>query len=755
MRADAQEPTVSRALQQLARRDTVVAVWFFGRDAYSLDAVAEAARATGATLRRRSRWLHAVSADLSTSALDVARRRPEFRHLQPVAVFAGTPEEPLGPAPLPAAPPAPGPAADTAAYGGGAMPMRRLNLFPLVDQELRGEGVRIALLDTGFETELAAFDSVRLGGRIVGQKDFVFSTDTFHDSIVRNEPADTFPDGRPSNASAHGTQVWSILAANVPGTHIGTAPDAEYLLAKTEDVRSETTAEEDNYVAALEWADSLGAHIVSSSLGYLTGSDFSYQPAELNGDIAVTTLAADMAAQRGIVVVTSAGNGGPSFRSLTTPADGDSVIAVGSEDSTGVLAGSSSRGPTADGRTKPDLTAPGVAVFVATSSGGFTRNSGTSFSAPIIAGTAALIRQLHPTLDNMAILEALKRTGTRRAQPDSSYGWGRPDGAAAAVFPRGIVVLVPAGPELGSATPGFEWVVSDLPAFAEPLEYRVRLARDTTLQSVVLDTVLTETTVRLLAPQRPDSLLFIGLTGTTLDGITFTTAVMGPYVTPAWATLVVLNDPAGSAVRTVRPTFRWVSPIVVSPPGPFTYDIRIIRDDDDVVELEAKDLVETQYEPPRDLETNTPYRWEVTAHLASDTATTASEGAFLILDDSAPVTTLLFQNFPNPFPSPVTRTETTCVWFDLASPGRVTLDILDVRGHVVTTLIPGGGFSPMLQPGRYGRPEAGASGRCDPSLEWDGSARDGSMAPRGIYLVRLATPDGTFFKRIVFLGAGR
>ena len=737
--AHGQEPTVSPALARLEQSDTVLAVWFFGWESYTLDQVADAVSAVGGRIRRSSKWLHAVSADVRTSSIGAARERTEFRHLQPVARFVGRPEPP---GPVAAAPVGPqGATLLDSIYGPSAMPLRRLNLFPLVQRGVRGAGVTIAILDTGFETELPAFDSAT----VVAQWDFVFD-----DSVVRNEAEDNI------TASTHGTQTWSLLAANVPTTMIGVAPEADYLLAKTEDVRSEVRAEEDNYVAALEWADSLGADVVSSSLGYLDfDNGFSYDPGDLNGDIAVTTIAADMAAQRGIVVVTAAGNRGTNgFRSLITPGDGDSVITVGAEDSLGVVQGFSSRGPTADGRLKPELMAPGRDVFVVDPSSGFVRQNGTSFSTPLVAGLAALIRQIHPTLSPTELREALTRTGSNRDDPDSTSGWGRPDGSAAAYFPRGIVVEQPVDSVLTDVTPVFQWSVPEVPSFVTPLTYRLLVAREPTFITIVIDTLLSDTILRLLEPQQPDARLIFTVSVTGPDFVTFTTRPSREFVTPPWATLLTLNNPEGAALRDVRPMFQWTSPAVAEPPGPFTYDVTVIRDDDGIVELTAKNLADTVYRPPRDLERNTPYRWQVTSRLGEDSAITESQGIFLIIDDSAPRVTLLFQNFPNPFPNAATGRDRTCIWFDLATTGQVRLDILDIRGHLVLNLVPGENneFPTVLQADRYGRPNVGSIGPCDPRLEWDGTARDGSIAPRGIYVVRLVTPDGTFFKRIVFMG---
>ena len=142
----------------------------------------------------------------------------------------------------------------------------------------------------------------------------------------------------------------------------------------------------------------------------------------------------------------------------------------------------------------------------------------------------------------------------------------------------------------------------------------------------------------------------------------------------------------------------------------------------------------------------------VVARLGSDSAVTESRSAFVIVDESIPTATLLFQNFPNPFPNQVLGITTTCVWFDLAEGGEVQLDILDVRGHVVRNLVPGRTFPTTLEPGRYGRGAGDGSDRCDRGLEWDGTATSGAYVPRGIYVIRLVTPDGVFLKRIVYMG---
>lgn len=732
----AQEATISRSIQGLLDRDTVLTVWVFGRPLVSLDALGNEIRSAGGTLRERSRWLTANSAELSTRGISQLTSSPLVRHIQPVARWRGAPE-PL----TTLSPGEPALRTGFATTSASEMPFRILNVSRLRDVGLRGTGIRIAVLDTGFETGLPEFS----GTNVIAARDFVFGDDTVANQS-EDEPA----------ASQHGTATWSLLASE-SSTLLGFAPGADYILAKTEDTRAETRIEEDHLVAALEWADSLDARIASISLGYLTFDDgFSYGFDDLNGDVAVTTIAADEAARRGMLVVASVGNEGPGSRSLSTPADGDSVLAAGAVDSLGALASFSSRGPTADLRNKPDLLAPGVDVLVVDplSPSGFSRVSGTSASAPLIAGMAALLLELHPTLGAAELLERLRSSGSNAERPDTLSGWGIPSGLQVATYPMGVRITSPSPSDsvLSRVTPIFGWFVPLAPGFARPYSYRVRLARDSSFSTVVADTTLSRENFEFPVPQLPDSRIHVEVTARSADGEVFSTTA-GAFVAPPWLELLVLDDPAGSVVRETQPTFVWASPPIAVPPGPFTYDLQVTRAEDQAVELDVQGLTDTTYRAERELELNTPYEWQVTARVGDLESTVQSPGTFLIVDNSAPATTVLFQNFPNPFPRAVTARSSTCIWFDLAVPSPVSLDVLDLTGRMVRNLIPGSDFEAFLPPGRYGRAGGSDAGPCDPRFEWDGTASDGTEVPRGVYLARLRTQTGTFFKRMVFLGS--
>src|SRR6267378_3162803 len=749
----AQRPAVSPVLPRLLARqpDTTVSVWLFARPTASLDTIAARVAADGGNARVRvvSRWLHALSADVPATALRQLLQDKDLRRIQPLGRFKLQPRGP-GRSVVELAPRvAPGPAlvpGDTCGFtpgddpvlGPSAMPYRQLHLRPLTDQGIDATGVRIGIFDTGFETGNPAFNGIT----VTAQRDFVYG-----DTVVRNQSSQDTA----LNASFHGTATWSLFAASVPGRLRGIARGASFLLAKTEDIRSETRVEEDNYVAALEWADSIGVDIVSSSVGYLMfDNGFSYTPSQLNGDVAVTTVAADMAAQRGILVVTAAGNDGPFSRTLSTPADADSVLAIGAEDSLGTIAFFSSRGPTADGRIKPDFTAPGVAVCVLTGVGRVGRGDGTSFATPLVAASAALVKQMHPSLLPMDLRAAFRSTATKRATPDSSYGWGRPDVAAAAVFPGGVTATAPlpaAGP-LTTITPTFSWTVGTLPASATPVTYRLRIGRDSSLAAPIVDRLTTAQTFALTQALRTGS-LFWRVDATAASGEMATSGVIGPIIVPAWATLTALSNPAGMVIDTAQPTFKWKPTQVSAPPGPLKFDLDVQRVATGVIEFNVTNLTDTLFELPQPLERNTAYRWLLVVHAGSDTSIIRSQGSFLVVDLGMPTATLLYQNFPNPFPA--AGRDSTCLWFDLAIAGTVELDILDLRGSRVRRFVPGPDFPGVLAPGRYGR-GSGSGGICDPRLMWDGHADNGHPLPAGVYLAKLKAPGLLVFKRIVFRG---
>ena len=245
--------------------------------------------------------------------------------------------------------------------------------------------------------------------------------------------------GRPAGIyMMHGQWTLSCIGGNLPGVFLGPAFGASYALAHTEDDNSEKPIEMVNWLMASEWADSLGANIISSSLGYFAFPDsgVSLTYAQLDGHTSIITRAVEIAAAKGILVVNSAGNSGNVPNTLIAPADadGDSMLAVGAVDSTGAIAGFSSNGPTADGRIKPDLVAKGFNDWLASASGtpsGYTELSGTSFSCPLTAGVAACLMQARPRWTNVQVVHALKLTAARASHPDNQYGWGEIDALAA------------------------------------------------------------------------------------------------------------------------------------------------------------------------------------------------------------------------------------------------------------------------------------------------------------------------------------
>jgi hypothetical protein len=237
---------------------------------------------------------------------------------------------------------------------------------------------------------------------------------------------------------------------------------------------------------------------------------------------------------------------------------------------------------------------------------------------------------------------------------------------------------------------------------------------------------------------------------TTSAGMTVNSPADGPHVSAPWLQLVAPNPLGGVTLLTRRPTFIWRAAQVANPPGPWRFDVAVENVATREI-LRYANISESQFVLPRPLESNASYRWAITARLGSgDTATVRSQGSFVIADLSVPRVTLLYQNFPNPFPSPTSLA--TCIWFDVHEATRVRLTIHDIRGSLVRTLIPARGASNLFLAGRYGRGLDGESG-CDGSFAWDGTDNSGNVVPTGMYLVRLQTSNGfQAYKRAVFRG---
>ena len=294
-------------------------------------------------------------------------------------------------------------------YGNSLTQLEQINVPAVHDLGYHGQGVTICSMDAGFDN---------LGHEVFSSMNIIAMWD-----FVDNDPD-------PSQGGSHGTSTLSTIGGFKEGQLIGPAYGSDFILARTEDIYSETPVEEDNWIAALEWADSIGVDVTTTSLSYLTFDPpyTSYTWQDMDGNTALITIAADLAVKLGIVVVNSASNSGynPDHNTLGAPADGDSVITSGAVTSSGTRAYFSSCGPTADGRIKPDLMTMGEYVYVARSSSptSYGHSDGTSFSCPLLAGACALMLSVNPNLTPMEVLDLLRQTATQSNNPDNLMGWG-------------------------------------------------------------------------------------------------------------------------------------------------------------------------------------------------------------------------------------------------------------------------------------------------------------------------------------------
>jgi serine protease AprX len=303
---------------------------------------------------------------------------------------------------------------DPAKYGTAITQLTQLNGQYLHRQGFRGKGIQIAILDAGFlnANTITAFDSLRNSNRILGTRDFV------------DPKADIY------KQNYHGMSVLSCMGGNVPGSLIGTAPDASFYLIRTEDVTTEYLIEEDNWVAAAEYADSLGVDVINSSLGYNLFDDprMNHTFADLNGKKTRVSQGANMAFLKGILIFSSAGNeGSNSWKRIIAPSDGENVIGVGAIDKNGLRASFSSVGPAFGGAVKPNVVAMGSGTTLALSNGSIGYANGTSFSSPVLAGMGACLLQANPYASAKLAKTAIEQSASQYNKPDSLLGFGIPD----------------------------------------------------------------------------------------------------------------------------------------------------------------------------------------------------------------------------------------------------------------------------------------------------------------------------------------
>jgi hypothetical protein len=358
---------------------------------------AAAVEGTGAQLRAQSRWLAAVSAMATPKQIDMLRALPDVTHVETVGRGrAGWQGEQLVALPD-------GTTASTN-YGASANQLAQIDLPRLHARGSTGAGMVIGVLDSGFNLVHEAFNNPAHPLSVIAEWDFINN-----DGNTGIQPGDN------SEQHKHGTWILGTMGAYLPGTIVGGAYDAQYVLCKTENVPTETPIEEDYYVAGLEFIEAHGADVATSSLGYIDW----YTQADLNGSTAVTTVAVNVATANGVVCCTSAGNGGhdanPTTSTLLAPADAYNVLTCGAVNINGAIAGFSSSGPTADGRLKPEILACGVstATVHSTNVTGLSGVSGTSLSTPLLAAAAACILQARPDYSVADIREALFATASR------------------------------------------------------------------------------------------------------------------------------------------------------------------------------------------------------------------------------------------------------------------------------------------------------------------------------------------------------
>jgi hypothetical protein len=620
-----------------------------------------------------------------------------------------------------------------------------------------------------------------------------------YDFINHDDDTDYDEDQDSSGQPNHGTVTWSTLGGEAEGHLYGPAYLASFVLSKSEDISSERHIEEDNWAAGAEWADSVGASVISASLGYRWfddgEGDYSYE--DLDGNTTIVTVAADLAAYNGIAVATAMGNEGNYAGSLIAPADGDSVISCGAVDPNGYLAGFSSWGPTSDGRTKPEVCAQGVSTVCVDpyDMHGYSTSGGTSLSTPLIGGSCAVLLSAHPNWTPMMVREALMMTADRRDTPDNDYGWGIADvGTALYYHPEGDIVFQHA-PNImlrsGQAIPISLTVDSDVALDDAFVYYRPGDSGGfTQLLMSTSDNVHFEAEI----PAQSGSELQYYFKAVDANGAfafdplggemhPYSLAVDGGYLEDSFEAGVQYWRSGGTHSRWGLTTEYARTGNLSIADSPITYydndtdswlestfslDLSqalsaeisffyrgVLQSDQDFLYFEASTDGGASWEPFPEAINGSEFSFVEYAadlgeyignsdvrlrfHLVSNSA---GQREGIIIDDVTiswlqtgvddldrplPHTFSLTQNYPNPF------NPSTSILFSLEERGQANLEIYDIMGRKVRTLV-----SSVLDAGEH-------------ELVWDGKDSFGNDAASGIYLYRLESNGSSQVRRMTLL----
>lgn len=382
----------------------------------------------GLKIKRKLKWFNAVSAYLTAEQLKQISYLNFIEKIEPVKILISKNKLDNSEANIKSGnSPLKSKTINQLNYGLSYSQLNLIDIPKVHSRGITGDNVVVGFLDSGFDwRDHECFSNTN----IIAEYDFIFD-----DTVTANEWGDT------SSQHNHGTAVFSTAGGFKDSMLIGGTYNSIFILAKTEDIRSETRIEEDNYAAALEWMDSIGVDITSSSLGYSEFDDpeDSYTYADMDGKTTVVTRAAELAFNRGVVTITAAGNErNTKWGYIMAPADGFNTIAVGAVTNTNLVASFSSFGPTWDGRIKPDVVAQGVSILSASASGfdSYSYQQGTSLATPLACSAASLLLSAHPHLLNTQVRNILLRTADNSREPDNDRGYGLISVSRAISFPN-------------------------------------------------------------------------------------------------------------------------------------------------------------------------------------------------------------------------------------------------------------------------------------------------------------------------------